>query len=232
VRKKGQSKFDEILWEDTKKHEYHYCFDKKDEEIDMIVLVFGNFQHLSTGAVYNAAPAFKVTNLGCYGYKGKMNSVWDYKDSSSTHHLEVTATDYELRENGHSADNIFKNQFYPVGGKVSYTYKGSIDNCHANVSGNLILATGKQHITMGLAPYNVAPEAWGSYAISASFVDSFISVTYVCPSPKPPITSFVAAALDTGLGGEIAKHEGKAHLKGSSSGNGWSVTWDFSPVKE
>jgi len=232
VRKKGQSKFEEILWEDSQVGEYHYCLDKKDENIDLIVLVMGNFQHQSTATVYHGKPAFKVTNLGCYGYKGTLKTIWDFNESERVSHLETTATDFEVRENGMSDDQVFRNQFYAVGGKVSYNYSGSIGPCIGTKSGMLELETGKDFIGLGLAAYNVAPEAWGDYNFSVALKEPFITVTYVCPAPKPPIVGVVAVALDTSVSGKFPKHQGTSHLKGESSGNGWTTIWDFSPVKE
>ncbi len=233
VRKKGQTQFDEILWEDPQHQEYHYCFDKKDEDIDLIVLVVGNYQYLTSGTVYRGGSVFKVSNQGCYGFDGKITGHWEHKESSVEHSLEVEGTNIKTHEGKHGDEGGFKNNFYLTNAVVSYSYHGRLGDCSGFASGFMDVELGPKSEAIALASYNVAPEAWGQYHIGIRFKNPFISVTYVCPSPKPPITTSVPVVLDSSMGGaSVAHHHGNPHLAGKVVLGEWTVDWDFSPVKE
>jgi|GEM_PF-5007751 len=233
VRKRGESQFDEILWEDVNLHEYHYCLDKKDEDIDLVVLVIGNFQYLRSGTKYRMTPAFKVTNQGCFGFKGHITNRWNVRERGMTHDLTVQATDVIFKHGSHSDDGIFKNQFYLESAKVTYNYTGNLEGCKGSGSGSFTPKTGKNETTMALAAYNVAPEAWGQYGLGIRFEEPSFDVTYVCPPPKKSFTSKVIGISSNTLSAKIPHHGGNTKLEGSGSGQGgWTVDWSFDPIRE
>ncbi|HAZ11948.1 MAG: hypothetical protein A2X86_07145 [Bdellovibrionales bacterium GWA2_49_15] len=232
VRRKGETKFDELLWEDPQIEQYHYCFDKKNEEIDLIVIVAANFQHLTSGTTYRGQAPFKVSNQGCYAFQGKINSRWELREGSLEHVLDVEASNVKLRAGEFGAEGHFKNQFYLESAVVNYSYRGHMGDCHGFASGFLEAEVGPRSIAMGLASYNVAPEAWADYVIGIPIKDPFFKVTYVCPFPKPPVIGTIAVGLNISSTGVFHKHGFNPRLQGQSSGNGYDVSWDFSPVKE
>lgn len=233
VRKKGQTQFEELLWDNNQRQEYHYCFDKKDQDIDQIVIVVANYQHSKVGKPYTGKPGFKVTNLGCHGYKGKISSYWDTVDKKMEQHLQVDVTNVTYIENGESEGGVFKNNFYNTTGTLAYSYNGRIEDCSGFKAGFLDIKFGPKSTLMGLASYNVKPEAWGDYVMGIEPVNPFITVTYVCPPPKKSFEWTVPVAVVAGFNG-AQKHKGDPVLRGESKNvsTGWGSKWEFHPFKE
>lgn len=231
IVRKGQTSTEELLWEDNDRSEYHYCLDKKDEQIDTVIIAVGNFQHSSTGSTYRHTPSFKATNQPCHGFKGTMESVWNFKDGGTEHRLQVSGVDLTYIENGHGKEGHFKNNFRLTTGRVFYDFKGKIGDCTGDATGYLDIRPEPNGGNFVLQSYNVAPEAWGEYTIGVLFEDPFIEVTYMCPPPKKPLTRQWAVILGT-FYGKIPHHLGKPLYRGMNEGQGWTTTWEFSSLKE
>jgi hypothetical protein len=233
IRRKGQTSFDEVLWQENNRQEYHYCLDKQIEEIDYILLVVANYQHQPNASTYRANPSFKVTNQGCYGFKGKISSLWQRKTQEAEHRLEVNGSNITYLAGTHARDGVFSNQFYAKTGQISYSYKGRIGDCVGEATGQLDVELGPNAISMGLASYNVAPEAWGDYQVGLRLPQPFFNVTYICPPPGRSFTGSQTVILDTSWGANrTVHHRGSPVLEGKTTSQEWSFEWGFTPIRE
>lgn len=224
IKRKGQNSFDEVIWEDNKRHQYDFCFDKKDEQMEQMVFVFVNYQHKKNAPTFRMTPMFKVSNQGCNRFSGKMTA----RLKTANQDIEVDATDVVMKESGHNDEGIFKGHFHMESAKISYTYTGTIDGCRGVAAGYLTPDTSPKEIAMGMYPWNVPPEAWGSYNISIPMKDAYFMVNYVCPPPKKSFEAPVSVLLSTGA----ENHGGFDHLKDRAVFADWVINWDFNPIRE
>ncbi len=233
VRKKGESKFTEYLWDDNRRHEYQWCLDKKDEEIELVVIVVANYQHDEKARPYELTPSFKVTNQGCHEFEAKMKARWYSQKQDHTYEMDVESFGLIFRENGRGKEGLFKNQFYSTAGQVSYNFRGREGNCRGSAFGIKTLIHSPRAVAGGLASYNVDPEAWGFYSFGAIFEDPTFNVTYFCPPPDPSYTRQHIVALSTDLAGPQV-HSGEAIFKEkkTSQDGEWEVSWEIAPKKE
>ncbi len=228
VKSNGQS-VEEFVWEDSKRHVYQYCLDNPSERIEKIVIAVTNYNHKVTGPVYNFEGAVKATNIGCYKYQGRARAQLYASSPKSTVYLDVQASDVVMKAKGRNDEGFFGGHFNLEKGVITYNYRGQSDGCVGNASGNLLIDTGPSVIALNVYPYNVPPDASGTYAFILQTKERTISVKYTCPAPLPSYE--VSVPVDIQSLGEIS-HNGFDHFSGKASKLGWTVEWDFAPVKE
>ena len=228
LKRRGQTQFEEVLWQDGMRHEYAFCLDKQIEDYEQIVVIVGNYLHQKSAATHIMDPRFKATNQGCHTIKGRMRANLKMTSGNSSHESELLGEDLVFKESGFNSEGIFKGHFHMQSGKVSYTYTGKIDNCTGTAAGYLDIDTNPNKIAGGSYPYNVAPEAWGAYTLNVPFIKPYIMVHYVCPAPKPSFDAPFPVALTNGAD----NHGGLDHWLGLKKVGFWDTKWDLTPVKE
>ncbi len=233
VRKKGQSQFEELTWTDSKRDEYEYCLDNKEEQIDMVVLVVANYLHKVDAPTYRNTSVFKVSNQGCHKIGGTIKShVW-VKEVAKVYDMKVEATQLVFKADPRLPSGGFNGHFHLESGVVSYSFEGTSDGCDAKESGNAIVKTGIGPIALGIYPYNVAPQAWGTYSVSVPLQESFIIAHYVCPPPKKSFDVSIPIVLNSGFtNGKEHRHDGFDHWKDMWETPILRVEWDLFPIRE
>ena len=230
VRKRGQTKFDDVEWKENLRHEYQFCLDKKDEDIDLIVIVIANYRHQSDAPTFKMKPSFKATNQACHEMTGYLKTVYNSPEGDQEKlRVEASATGVVFKENGRVKNGMFRNNYSVTAGTIMYSHHGVIDDCVGTKSGVMQVKNGMNY-SLTATPYNVPPEAWGQYDISIDMEDNIYTVNYACPPPKRSFTRNHFLVLSTGS--EIQSHDGFATFKGTSYSNGWKSEWSFKPQKE
>lgn len=229
IRKRGHFDYEEVTWEDSKRHEYQFCLDNKEEAIDQIVIVVANYNYKPNSPTYRMQATFKASNQGCHRFNGKMTGNYEYRNGKEHHVAEIVATDLVYKESGRNEEGSHKGHFHLESANVSYTYSGLIDECRGTAAGHLTPDLSSSTIALGLYPYNVAPEAWGDYVISVPLLPPSFMVHYVCPPPRPSFSAPFTVGL---ANGKRANHGGFNHLKDSSDIAGWKVSWDVKPIRD
>lgn len=227
VKSNGQS-VEELTWEDSKRHVYEYCLDNPDEKIEKIVIAITNYNHKPSAPNFRFGGAVKATNIGCFKYKGRARSQMYFASGKNSYYLDVQATDMVLKDSGRNEEGLFKGHFHLEKATVTYTFHAESDGCVADARGNLTPDTGDKAIALGVYPYNVAPDASGSYAFALITKEKGFKVTYVCP---PPMPSFVAE-IGADFSSSFTSHQGFDHFSGKETRGNFTNEWDLTPVRE
>ena len=230
ARKRGTDSYDELLWQDDHRKHFLYCLDKKDQNYDLLVVVAANYEHSINGDTYSPSPEIRITNKGCYGYKGTLKGYTVHPRGNFR--LDVQVNDFEVREQDVATDGDYRNRYIVVGGSATYKAVGTIGNCETNSAGSVELKIGSKQVGVTLQPYVTDPTRVGIYNVEAALKNGYVEVPFKCKPPQAGMVQRMPFILNTAMQIPYPDNKGKPELVGELSTMGFNISWDLKPIKE